>query len=399
MSENSPKDSAITLIGHPYATVGMGEQLRSYIAACRSADIPLKVLDIFRYAKRTDASHRNLVEPYEVTSLPPGGIRVFHINGDEIESVLATLGARGDSFSDGYNVIVPAWELPVYPKEWLTGLRKFNEVWALSRFIAKALAAVDVSSTYIGQPVEVPLGYFLPRKYFGIRESAFTLLHFFDLSSFAARKNPEAVLRMFEAIRAKRRFDDIQLVLKVKKGDEAAEDWLAAIRERIPEVLCLGQPMSALETRSLINCCDCFVSLHRAEGFGRGTGEAMFLGRVALATAWSGNVDYMTAENSLLVRHRLVPLGPGEYPFGENQVWADPDVSHAVEQLNALISDPRLARTIASKGRRDVRLGYDFRAVGVRILERITQILASTAAAKSAECDASAPPSKSELTA
>jgi hypothetical protein len=36
--------------------------------------------------------------------------------------------------------------------------------------------------------------------------------------------------------------------------------------------------MTSLETRSLINACDCFASLHRAEGFGRGTGEAMFLG-------------------------------------------------------------------------------------------------------------------------
>ena len=47
-------------------------------------------------------------------------------------------------------------------------------------------------------------GYFLPRKYFGIRESAFTFVHFFDLTSFVSRRNPEAVLTMFETVRGHR---------------------------------------------------------------------------------------------------------------------------------------------------------------------------------------------------
>src|SRR5262249_11849697 len=155
---------------------------------------------------------------------------------------------------------------------------------------------------------EVPLGHFLPRKYFGIRESAFVILHFFDLSSYTSRKNPDAVLTMFKAIRQKREFDDIQLVLKVKEGDKDAGEWLRRIGDQAPEAHLISRPLTALETKSLINACDCFVSLHRSEGFGRGTGEAMFLGRLAMATAWSGNLDYMTNENSLLVDYGLVPV-------------------------------------------------------------------------------------------
>src|SRR6202035_2975524 len=146
-----------------------------------------------------------------------------------------------------------------------------------------SLRAAGISSTHIGQPVELPLGHFLPRKYFGIRESAFVLLHFVDLSSFASRKNPEAVLALFEAVRDRREFGDIQLVIKAKNADEDAEDWIGPIRRRVPEARVLTTPLSALETRSLINCCDCFASLHRSEGFGRCTGEAMFLGKLAMA--------------------------------------------------------------------------------------------------------------------
>jgi hypothetical protein len=208
------------------------------------------------------------------------------------------------------------------------------------------------------------------------------LLQFLDLSSFAARKNPEAVFTMFEALRRRREFRDIQLVVKAKKADEDAEDWLRPIREKAPEARFLAKPMSALETRSLINCCDCFVSLHRAEGFGRCTGEAMFLGRLALATSWSGNLDYMTRKNSLLVDCDLVPVGVGEYPFAEGQRWAEPNVSHAVELLDKAIDDGDWARAIAANGRRDVRLAHGFRAVGLRVLDRVTEIIAERAKVK-----------------
>ena len=250
----------------------------------------------------------------------------------------------------------------------------------MSEFIAGSLAAAGLPSVPIGQAVEVPLGHFLPRKYFGIRESAFTLLHFFDLSSYASRKNPEAVLAMFERFRKRHPFADVQLILKVKKGAGDGEEWLRPIKDRLPEARCLSQPMSALETRSLINCCDCFVSLHRAEGFGRGTGEAMFLGRLAMATGWSGNLDYMTAENSLLVNHRLIPVGAGDYPFGEGQMWADADVDHAMALLEAVVADPARARAIAALGRRDIRLNHGFRAVGLRVLDRVTEIAKAEAA-------------------
>jgi hypothetical protein len=376
-STNAP-EVPVSLIGHPFATVGMAEQLRSHIAACQAVHLPHCVVDIFRYAARADPDHLQLVGT-SAAEAPPGGIRIFHINGDEVERVQEAFADRQGDFADGYNIIVPAWELPRYPKIWAKQLRRFDEVWALSHFIADSLAAVGISSTHIGQPVEVPLGPLLPRRYFGIRESAFTLLHFFDLTSYATRKNPGAVLSMFEALRQRHPFADIQLVLKVKSGEAGGEDWLAPIRERLPEALCLAQPMTALETRSLINGCDCFVSLHRAEGFGRGTGEAMFLGRLALATAWSGNLDYMTEENSLLVRYRLVPVGAGEYPHGEGQVWAEADVGHAVELLEGVIADPARAHTIAVQGRRDIRLGHGYRAVGTRIMQRVQEIAARPA--------------------
>ena len=46
---------------------------------------------------------------------------------------------------------------------------------------------------------------------------------------------------------------------------------------------------------------DCYVSLHHAEGFGYTMAEAMFYGVPVIASGYSGNLEYMTAENSFLV--------------------------------------------------------------------------------------------------
>ena len=371
-------DIPVTIIGHPYAPIGMGEQLRSHVQACSALRLHHRVFDIFRYAQRTDPAHIRAIGELERRDLP-GGIRIFHINGDEVERVLAEFAARGGVFEDGYNVIVPAWELPAYPAPWAAQLRRFDEVWALSSFIRTSLAHAGLDSHLIGQAVELQAGPNLPRRYFGIRESAFVLLNFFDLSSYSRRKNPDAVLALLARIRRDDPFRDVQLVLKAKNGERAAEDWAATVAGDAA-VKVIATPLDTTAVRSLIAACDCFVSLHRAEGFGRGLGEAMALGRLVMGTGWSGNVDFMTGRNSLLVRHGLVALQPDDYPHGQGQSWAEPDLDHAYGLLLPVLDDPDRGRAMARLGQADVLRTHGNRAVGLRILDRLEAIAAGLVA-------------------
>lgn len=371
------EDVPVTIIGHPWAPIGMGEQMRSHVQACTAVHLHHRVLDIFRYAQRADAAHTRMLGELEREDLP-GGIRIFHINGDEVERVIAEFEARGGVFADGYNIVVPAWELPAYPKEWALHLQKFDEVWALSQFIADSLATAGIKAPLVGQAIEFEAGPMLPRRYFGIRESAFVLLHFFDLSSFATRKNPQAVLDLFARIRAEDPFRDVQLVLKVKNGERGGEEWAAGVADD-PQIKVLSEPLDSLGVRSLVNACDVFVSLHRSEGFGRGLGEAMGLGRLALGTAWSGNVDFMTAENSLPVGYEMVKLRRDDYPHWRGQSWAEADVAHAHALLRPLLDDPTRGRMLAERGRADVLRTHGNRAVGLRVLARLRSIVAESA--------------------
>ena len=212
----------------------------------------------------------------------------------------------------------------------------------------------------------------LPRRHFGIRESAFVLLNFFDLSSYSSRKNPEAVLALLDRIRRDDPYRDVQVVLKVKNGERGAEDWAASM-EGDPQVKVIATPLDTLGVRSLMAACDCFVSLHRAEGFGRGMGEAMALGRLTMGTGWSGNVDFMTDSNSLLVGHELVRLQPDAYPHWQGQSWAEPDVDHAGRCCARCWTIPTAAPRSPGAGRwrRCARMATGRWVCGFARLERI----------------------------
>ena len=362
--------SPTTFVGHPYATIGKGEELRANLRALRSLDEPVTVFDVYRGEPRTDADHLKLVEPIEIRRLA-GGNRIFHINGDEIEPVLRHLAAVGSKFEGGRNIVMPAWELPIYPQIWVEQIKRFDEVWAMSKFVQDGLAASGIESHHIGQSVDLKIRPFLSRKHFGFRESAFVFLAFMDFSSYATRKNPWAAIEMFRKLLAERPFDDIQLALKMKGDDQAGEDLAERVDLPPDAFIVINRRLSTFEQHSLMAASDCLVSLHRSEGFGRGPGEAMRLGRLALATGWSGNLDYMDHDNSLLVDYKLNSVAAGDYPQHEGQVWAEPDVEHAAHLARWAIDNPAAVRKKNRQGYLDVIRRMGDRAVGLRMLQRL----------------------------
>jgi glycosyltransferase involved in cell wall biosynthesis len=124
----------------------------------------------------------------------------------------------------------------------------------------------------------------------------------------------------------------------------------------------------------LESTCDCFVSLHRSEGFGLGLAEAMYQGKPVIGTDWSGNTDFMNAENSCPVRYSLERLDQSFGPYSKGQTWAEPDSDHAAWFMRRLVEDDSYRRRIAAAGQETIRSDYSPRAVGRRYLERLALI-------------------------
>jgi glycosyltransferase involved in cell wall biosynthesis len=308
-------------------------------------------------------------------------VNLFCVNGDEAARVMAAVGQK--RFAAGYNIIYPAWELAHYPADWARVLEAFDEVWAPSVFIRDAIAAA-VSKPVFHMPlaVDVQPSALLERGHFGIPKAAFVVLFFFDFSSYATRKNPEAVLSAFERLAARRPEADLYCVIKSRggfPGDTARAAFEARLTALGSRVKAIYGDLSDNEIKNLVRVSDVFVSLHRSEGFGRGMAEAMALGRPAIATGYSGNLDFMAPGTSLLVDYDLIPVAPGAYPYGDGQVWADPSPEHASRLIEQLMDDPAAAAAMGARGRQHIATHFSTEAVGRRYVERLAKI-GSTAA-------------------
>ncbi len=369
----------LVLVGHPFSAIGMAEHVRSAWRAFQAAGMTTGLIDIYGLDRNKDPDFEREFGPHVVGKLS-ARTNLFCINANEVEQAMGVLEATGSkaAFESAHNIIYPAWELSKYPEPWARILERFDEVWAPSDFIAQAIAPA-VSKPVIHMPlaVELTLSSFLGRRAFGIPEHAFVVLFSFDFSSFSERKNPLAMLDAFERLCALRPTAPLHAIVKYKGGGDgnparkALEARLAALGGRAQGIT---RELSDNENKNLIRCADAFVSLHRSEGFGRGPAEAMTLGRVAIATNYSGNLDFMTPETSLLVDCKLVPVPEDAYLFPQGQVWADASVEHAVELMARMLDDPAEARALGRRASRHIRTHFSARAVGLRYTARLDEL-------------------------
>src|SRR3954470_14746383 len=103
---------------------------------------------------------------------------------------------------------------------------------------------------------------------------------------------------------------------------------------------------------ALVSAADCLVSLHRSEGLGLHLAEAMWLGTPVIATRYSGNLDFMDDDNSLLIDAGLVHVERGEGVYPSTAKWADPDLDHAAAAMRRIANDDPLRHRVAAAGRR-----------------------------------------------
>jgi glycosyltransferase involved in cell wall biosynthesis len=358
----------ITQIGNPLHATGRGEHVRAIFRALRKAGLTPKVYRLNPHVEVTDPG----IQAHLVEDTPAGGIRLFHCNGNEARMAIETIERRQPgAFAAGYNIIFPAWELPRYPLHWAQELNRFDEVWAATQFVYEGLReVVTVPLLHMHnacQPVRETL---LDRSYFRLEEADYVVLFFFDYNSFEARKNPLAAIEAFRQAVAARPDAKLRLVIKANHPPATDVSGVAdAVRSLGDRAVFLDRTMTDNEIKNLIGVSDCFLSLHRSEGFGRGPAEAMFLGKPAIATGWSGNMDYMTPSTSFPIGYRLISVRPEEYLETEDQVWADPDPAEAARALVRLVDDrelgPRIGRAAAQHMQQhfgDEVLGHRYRA-------------------------------------
>jgi glycosyltransferase involved in cell wall biosynthesis len=224
--------------------------------------------------------------------------------------------------------------------------------------------------------VEVPEQLSPDRARFGLRADSVAFLAMADMMSIAGRKNPFAAVQAFRSAFAA---DDtrVQLIVKIANAhrDVAAHDQLKALVAGHPQILLLDESLDRPTLNRLLDSVDCFVSLHRSEGFGLVIAEAMARGKVVVATDWSGNTDFMNAHNALPVDYQLVTLQADAGPYRQGERWAEPSLDDTVAQLRRVVADAALRQRLGVRARADVMTQLSPHALALRQQTRLKWLL------------------------
>jgi glycosyltransferase involved in cell wall biosynthesis/tetratricopeptide (TPR) repeat protein len=346
---------AVNVFGFFASDIGVGESSRG-LACAISLVRPVNRVPTWTGQVREGTELSSLFQRFDHLA----DTNVFVSYPHQVEDILGRL--RREHFSGRRNVAHLAWEQKDANPWWRTVYDRYDEIWAISDFAATAFWEF-----FPGRVRVVP--NVLAFDEFPVRpetmEARLTreqiqFLFVFDANSSIERKNPEAVLAAFE-----RAFKDtplaphVRLTLKVAgmHRTDHAERVERLMRRAAATGLTItfdGRQLSRSELLGMVAEADCYVSLHHAEGFGYTMAEAMFYGVPVIASGYSGNLQYMSTDNSFLVPCKEVFVKTADGPFQRGSMWGDPDIDVAAELMRRAVEDRSTFRDVGRRGRETV---------------------------------------------
>jgi len=358
--------SGLDVIGYFRGDLGLAESARTLARTCQVGMIDTALRDA-KVNLDSGCCNRTM------DSLLSGNLShknvLFYINPDQLKPVWHRYADRGE-LNGRYVIGYWYWEIDVFPSKWKYALEKVDEIWVATDFVRDIVQRVTQKPVHkIPHAIDVRLQRSYSRTEFGLPEERFLFLFTFDFNSFAERKNPWAAISAFQRA-FPQQLSNVGLVVKCVQGLRHPEKFSALLELTAadPRIIVIDKVLSRDEMTCLQSVCDAYVSLHRSEGLGLGMAECMALGKPVIATGYSGNLEFMTPDNSCLVNYTLVPVKPGEYiDYEAGWMWADADIDDAAHHMRHFFEDEFFRSRISERARNDMAKRFSHQAAAAAI--------------------------------
>lgn len=361
----------INYIGYYTGTFGLGVALRTCVRASHTENIPLILRNI-----RPDI--KNLQTDFSLRSLASSNcnypINCFNINPDLFYKV--PLWLKHSEWREKYNIGYWFWELANAPATWKYAAEFVDEVWVSSDF--NLFAMRNLHSRVIKIPMGIHVeqsGTIFDLKKYGVNDSSFKFLTSFDFFSSFNRKNPISTIKAF-LMAFPKCHTNVNLIVKSINGNQFPNELmlLKTAAQDDKRIIVIDSNLTSEEQTALMTLCNSYISLHRAEGFGLGLAEAMFLSKPVIATGYSGNLEFMNPENSFLVPYELKRIQKDEYSNAQGQYWADPNIFEASKVMKLVYENESLRTSIGLAAKCYIQKYHSINTMGNCIKNRLLEI-------------------------
>lgn len=319
---------APVVVGLMTSPTGMGEGARLIYSGLIGSGLEASYIDLtWRFLPE-------LAQTVSFPSSPPiseTGPIILHMNPSEIPTVLHLIGP--DFFKGRKLIGIWAWEQDILPQNWVKMQVYFDELWAISKYMYKALSEqLSIPVFYTGYPAALLAGPETKRLP-TIENNVFTVFTSFDVRSDIERKNPKASVKAFQTAFPNRHSREEKMIVKLTKSDfEPPSSWL-----NDPRIEIYNAAFEEVELRKMVLRSHCVISLHRSEGFGLQIAKALALGVPSVFTDYSATKEFSDCPASYPVGYKFTEANSGQGPYKKTLgIWADPDISAAAQHLRAI---------------------------------------------------------------
>ena len=357
--------NGINLIGFYKYSFGIAEVARAFTKSILGSNIKFDIVNIESdiHSKIEKSELEEFKKYFRI--IPSYYKNVFFINGNLMDSFYQT---NAELFRNKYNIGVWWWEFETGNESFIPGFAMLDEVFVFTEFIKQSFLNLphgNCKITKITYPLTNDMQILCDkretRREYRIDEGDFVVFFNFDYLSGYERKNPEGVLKAFKMAFEKNK--NCRLILKTSNSEacpDKVENILSLINKYSLEknLIIINKVLTKKGIMNLLSGIDCYISLHRGEGFGLGMLEAMSIGKPVIATNYGGNLEFMNESNSYLVSHKMVKANDDYQVYKDVKYWAEPDLDHAVFCLKEIYENPSLTERRCIKAKSDIKRIY-----------------------------------------